>query len=118
MQVPVQARPYVYGRGWLPNGGLLLKNLQALPGDLVSITNDRIMINQQYYGPVFSKDSQGRPLPELRGLFRIQPGYFLPLATAVPDSFDGRYFGPVPLWLIMGEAKPVLLFNKFKEGQL
>ena len=118
MKVPVQARPYVYGRYRLPDGGLLLKNIGALPGDLVSITNGRIMINQQYYGPVYSKDSQGRPLPEFRGSFRIRPGYFLPLATAVPNSFDGRYFGPVSLRLIVGEAVPVLLFKKFKEGRL
>lgn len=110
MKVPVQARPYVYGRGWLPNGWLLLKNVGAMTGDQVTITNDKILINQKDTGPVFQHDHQGRPLPEIRGSFRIQPGYFLPLATAVPNSFDGRYFGPVPLRVIVGEAKPFLIF--------
>ena len=111
MKVPVQARPYVYGRGWLPKGRLLLKNVGALTGDQVTITNDKISINQKDIGPVFQQDHQGKPLPKLRGSFRIQPGYFLPLATAIPNSFDGRYFGPVPLRLIVGEAIPVLIFK-------
>jgi conjugative transfer signal peptidase TraF len=112
MEVPVQARPYVYGRGWLPKGGLLLKNIGAIPGDQVMISNNGIIINHKYTGPVFTKDSQGKPLPEIRGSFRIPPGSFLPLSTAVPNSFDGRYFGPVPLRLIVGKAKPVLIFKK------
>lgn len=112
MEVPVQARPYVYGRGWLPEGGLLLKSIGAVPGDQVMIASDGILINQQYSGPVYNQDSQGKPLPELRGSFRIQPGYFLPLATAIPNSFDGRYFGPVPLRMILGKAKPILIFKK------
>jgi conjugative transfer signal peptidase TraF len=112
MEVPVQARPYVYGRGWLKEGGSLLKGIGAVPGDQVMITSGGILINQHYFGPVFKQDSQGKPLPELRGSFRIQPGYFLPLATAIPNSFDGRYFGPVPLRLIVGKAKPVLIFKK------
>jgi conjugative transfer signal peptidase TraF len=112
MDVPAQARPYVYGRGWLPEGGRLLKNIGAIPGDQVMIKNDRFMINQKYIGPVFDQDSQGNPLPKLRGSFRIKPGYFLPIATMIPNSFDGRYFGPVPLRLIVGKAKPVLIFKK------
>lgn len=112
MEVPVPARPYVYGRGWLPEDGLLLKSIGAMPGDQVMIASDGIRINQQYFGPVFKQDSQGKPLPELRGSFRIQPGYFLPLATAIPNSFDGRYFGPVPLRMILGKAKPILIFKK------
>jgi conjugative transfer signal peptidase TraF len=112
MEVPVQARPYVYGRGWLPKDGLLLKNVGAVPGDQVMISIDGIMINQKYTGPVFTRDSQGKPLPEIRGSFRVPPGSFLPLATAVPNSFDGRYFGPVPQRLIVGKAKPVLIFKK------
>jgi conjugative transfer signal peptidase TraF len=116
MEVPVPARPVVYGRGWLPEGGLLLKSIGAVLGDQVMIANDAIFINQQYSGPVYHQDSQGKPLPELRGSFRIQPGYFLPLATAIPNSFDGRYFGPVSLRLILGKAKPVLIFKKYEGG--
>jgi conjugative transfer signal peptidase TraF len=112
LDVPAQARPYIYGRGWLPEGGRLLKNIGAVPGDQVIISNDGIVINHQYIGPVFDQDSQGKPLPKLRGSFRIKPGYFLPIATAIPNSFDGRYFGPVPLRLIVGKAKPVLIFKK------
>jgi type IV secretory pathway protease TraF len=76
------------------------------------IANDRMMINQEYIGPIFKRDSQGKPLPEIRGSFRIKPGCFLPLATAIPNSFDGRYFGSVPMRLIVGKAKLVLIFKK------
>ena len=77
MKVPAQARPYVYGRGWLPNGGLLLKNVGALPGDLVSITNDRIMINQKDTGPVFQQDQPGKAFTEAPGFVPNSTRLFL-----------------------------------------
>lgn len=109
MKPPKQALPYIYGRCWLPDGWLLIKNVGALPGDSLLISDKAIYINGQFTGPVSQHDSQGMPLPRLRGCFKIDRGLFLPISTYIPNSFDGRYFGPVPFGLIRGKA--ILLFR-------
>ena len=112
IKVPSAIQDYVYGRKWLPKGGLLLKNVGGLPGDVFQITNNTFSINQVYIGPVSHFDSQGRPLPCLRGTYKVKNGYFLPVSTWIPNSFDGRYFGAIPVKLIIGKAKPILIFKK------
>ncbi len=110
LEVPEPARPYIYGRGWLPQGWLLIKTVGALPGDKVTITDDAIKIKDVYIGPVFDTDTEVRPLPRLRGSINIPEKHFLPIATYIRNSFDGRYFGPVPFDLIRGKAVPVITF--------
>lgn len=107
---PENARPYIYGRRWLREGWPLLKGVGALPGDRYCISDTAISINGRVVGPVSGKDSQGRPLPKLRGRFVVEKGYFLPLSTYIRNSFDGRYFGAVPVSCIRGKAIPVLTF--------
>jgi conjugative transfer signal peptidase TraF len=109
-KVPDQASPYVYGRGWLPKGWLLLKNVGALPGDRFTISNHCLMINNKYIGPVFKQDSKSKPMPRLRGCYQVPKGYFLPISTHIKKSFDGRYFGAISTKLIVGKAKPVIIF--------
>ena len=53
-----------------------------------------------------SRDRQGRPLPWWRGCRQLLTGELLVLGTA-PDSFDGRYFGPVPQSAVIGRAVPL-----------
>lgn len=111
MEVPEPARPYIYGRGWVKEGTLLLKDVGALAGDIVSIDESKIFINSQYIGPVLDKDREGKPLPKLRGVFIVEPGQFVPISNYMPNSFDGRYFGAVSISLVKGIAKPVLVFK-------
>jgi conjugative transfer signal peptidase TraF len=110
-EVPKKARPYVYGREWLPKGWLLMKKVGALPGDKIFITKDAININDQYVGPVFKKDHEGKPLPKLRGVLNIPENNFLPIATYIQNSFDGRYFGPISSNLIRGKAELIIKFQ-------
>jgi conjugative transfer signal peptidase TraF len=110
LEVPLQARPYLYGRAWLKKGVLLLKHVGATDGDQVSVTDHEIRINGSYIGPVASVDFKGRPLPKLRGKFRVRRQYFLPIATYRWNSFDGRYYGPVPYSLVRGKAVPLITF--------
>lgn len=112
IDVPESARPYVYGRGWIPDGTPLMKKVGALPGDEYSITSTEVLINGKYVGPICERDSEGKPLPELRGVWHIKDGYFLPMSTHIPNSFDGRYFGAVPVELIRCKALPVLTLDE------
>ena len=110
-EVPEAARPYVFGRQWLLPGALLLKEVGALPGDTYQVNDISFFINEVYIGPVSSVDRHGQPLPRLRGFFRVPDGYFLPISQQIPNSFDGRYFGAVPISLIRGKAVPILLID-------
>lgn len=108
---PQKIHPYVYGRGWMKEGELMLKNVGALPGDIYEVTDEAIMINGQHVGPIATVDRKGLPLPRLRGRFKVKEGGFLPISTHIPNSFDGRYFGAVSTKQI--KAKAVLVY-KFK----
>lgn len=105
--IPEAAAPYLIGRGWLRAGDLLIKEIGALPGDLVGITDAHFSINGQVMGPVFEADRNGQPLPRLRGRFEIAPGELFAVALAAPESFDSRYFGPIATSKIKFRAVPV-----------
>uniref|UniRef100_C6DZ96 Conjugal transfer protein TraF n=1 Tax=Geobacter sp. (strain M21) TaxID=443144 RepID=C6DZ96_GEOSM len=108
MEVPSEFRPYVYGRGWLPEGWALFKHVGAVAGDVYCVVESWLIVNGKPVGPVYLVDEEGRPLPQLKGCKEIPEGYFLPVATRIPRSFDGRYMGPVHLALIQGVARPIL----------
>jgi len=108
--VPTPFESLVYGRGWEKPGTPLLKNIGALAGDSVCILDTVFEINGTPIGPVAERDRSGLPLPRIRGCFRIEAGYFLPVSAYNARSFDGRYLGPQPLSVITGEAKPLWTF--------
>lgn len=110
MEIPEQFHPYVYGRRWLPKGWPLVKLIGAVAGDTFCVNNAIFSVNGKEIGPVYQVDQAGLPLPRLQGCRSIPPGYFLPVATGTPRSFDGRYLGPVPLKNILGRLTPVLTF--------
>ena len=108
--VPEDLRAIVYGRHWLRNGIPFLKELIGLEGDQVCILPDRLEVNGHTVGPVFSVDSLGLPLPQHLGCFAIPDGQFFAASQYLDKSFDGRYFGALPLNILEGEAKPVWTF--------
>lgn len=112
IKTPESAGRFIYDRGWLPHGWPLLKHIEAIPGDTFSITSSTFSVNNKYIGPVFNQDSKGKPLPKLRGNFRVQAGHFLPVATNIEKSFDGRYFGAIPQTYIIAIAVPILIYKE------
>ena len=108
--VPPKLRELVYGRHWIRDGIPLLKEVLGMHGDRVCIYADRFEINGQVVGPVFAVDREGHPLPQQRGCIEIQPGYFFAASRYFEHSFDGRYFGPLPLAIVTGEARPLWTF--------
>ncbi len=104
--VPAPFAKMVYGRHWESPGIPLLKRIWGLAGDRVCIGNKGATVDGRRLGPVYSHDSLGRPLPRIRGCFTVPRGYFFPGSNFIPNSFDGRYIGPVPLTAIEYEARP------------
>jgi len=107
---PPAARLLIYGRGWLPSGWPLIKYVGAVSGDTYTVESGCFIINGRYVGQVFNQDTEGKPLPVIKGTETVKPGEFLPVSTHIPHSFDGRYFGPVAMAAIRGKAIPVWMY--------
>jgi conjugative transfer signal peptidase TraF len=107
---PQGARFLIHQRHWLPNGWPLIKYVGAGEGDTYAIQGDSFTINDKYMGPVYERDSQGKALPYIGGRYRVERNTFLPISTHINDSFDGRYFGSVPLSSIKGKLSPIWIF--------
>lgn len=110
MEIPEDMKVYVYDRGWLPHGAVLLKEVGGLSGDTYSVIEGIFFVNNEPIGRVFEKDRKGLPLPALNGSYVVNEGDFLPVATGIATSFDGRYYGSVSQELIRGIAKPVVIW--------
>lgn len=110
MKAPQKAGAFIYDRGWLPHGWPLLKHIKAIPGDTFCITDTSLTVNGAFVGPVTDRDRKGQLLPRIRGCYDVPAGHFLPVATNIANSFDGRYFGTVPASSIIAFAIPVMTF--------
>jgi len=103
---------YLYGRKWLPEGWPLFKTVAGLPGDTFCVSEKQLTLNGKQIGPVSAIDSQGRSLPVLRGCRTVRENHILTIATGLKTSFDGRYFGDVPVTLIIGTVRPILTLDE------
>lgn len=104
---PPHLRRFLAARGYLPDGVPLLKEIAALPGDTVCRQGRSITINGEAAGSAHVQDSRGRPLPGWSGCTVIAADELFVMNRRAPDSFDGRYFGPLPRARVIGRASPV-----------
>ncbi|MBB3862746.1 conjugative transfer signal peptidase TraF [Novosphingobium hassiacum] len=94
-------------RHYLPLGVPLLKHIAARPGAVVCRQGATVTIHGRSVAVAKFADSHGRPLPVWRGC-RVLERDELFLLNASSDSFDGRYFGPIPATGLIGRAIPFL----------
>lgn len=80
----------------------LLKAVAAGPGDEVCAGQGSLTINGRRQAPVAERDHLGRPLPHWQGCRRLGPGELFVYSARVPNSFDSRYYGPVPRDAVLG----------------
>ncbi len=104
---PDAARRLAAERGYLPAGVPLVKRVAALSDDTVCGAGVAITINGRQIAERLSADTRGRPLPAWEGCRLLQGGEVFLLMDGVPDSFDGRYFGPVESTAIIGRLVPI-----------
>ena len=107
---PDSARRLAAARGYLPAGVRLVKRVAALAGDMVCAVGRAILINGQVAAERLDHDGRGRPLPAWHGCRRLGPDEVFLLMGDVPDSFDGRYFGPIQRWAVVGKLVPLWAF--------
>ena len=98
-------------RGYLPKGVPLLKHVLALSGTKVCRIGNAITAYDMVYGKALDRDSHGRPLPVWQGCITVAEDQAFFMNWDVPDSFDGRYFGALPLSTVVGRAIPVWTYD-------
>ena len=94
-------------RRYLPQGVPLLKHVLALPGQTICRSDRTITVDGVTMGDALDRDHLGRPLPKWDGCRTIHTGEVFLMNPTVPDSLDGRYFGPLPTTAIVARAVPL-----------
>lgn len=93
--------------GYLPLGVPMLKRVLALPGQTVCRTGATITVDDIAMGEARQRDGRGKPLPAWQGCRILSTDEIFVMNWQSPDSFDGRYFGPIPASAVIGKASPV-----------
>jgi Type IV secretory pathway, protease TraF len=110
--VPDDIEEIAVSRGWLKKGEPMLKQIGGVDGDSYRILeNQQFWAKDKYVGQVLPRDHESLPMPTLRpGTYRVEATNFLPVGTHV-NSFDGRYYGTVPLLNIKSKVIPLLTWE-------
>jgi conjugative transfer signal peptidase TraF len=99
-----------FGAGFCPGDyEYLMKKILAAKKDKVSISDDGVRVNGELlpFSTPLSADKQGRPLPVLRGEYRLGDSDLLLMTDVSPISFDSRYYGLINRSQIKGVIRPV-----------
>ncbi|WP_341713548.1 S26 family signal peptidase [Erythrobacter sp.] len=112
---PPKLREFLTGRGYLPDGVPLLKEVAGLPGDRVCRSGAVVTINDKPVGLARAIDSRSQVLPGWQGCRIVAADQVFVMNRRAPDSFDGRYFGVLACSSVIGRAIPVWT-NEASEG--
>ncbi len=107
IEPPPELRSLLAERLYLPTGVPLIKRIAAVRGQRVCRFGHGVTIDGDFAGVARARDRLGRPLPVWAGCRTLRVGELFVMNPAAPDSFDGRYFGPLRLDTVIGRATPV-----------
>jgi len=105
--LPEPARALAHARGYLPRSTPLLKRVGATQGHWVCYRDGGMWINWRRVGLDRAVDGTGRPLVPWKDCRRLNEQEYFLLSVTNDASFDSRYFGPVSLSDVLGEAIPL-----------
>ena len=105
--LPGAARQLAAERDYLPVDVPLVKRVAAMTGDTICSEQARITINGIVVATALRADSRARSLPQWSGCQTLGRHDVFLLMPDVPDSFDGRYFGPIATSAIIGKLVPL-----------
>jgi conjugative transfer signal peptidase TraF len=107
VMLPDELANFLDARRYLPMDLPLLKRVLALGGTEVCRSGPDIVAYAMRYGRARDRDSQGRALPVWQGCRQIAEDEAFFMNWDASDSFDSRYFGPLPLTTVIGRAIPL-----------
>lgn len=108
-------------RGYIDHGlycnryGYLMKKVVAVPGDILSVTNEGVFVNQILipYSKPKLQDGMNRTLPQWQVMnYQLQEDEIMTMTSQSEWSFDGRYYGLVHTRQIKGMITPIWVTNK------
>ena len=112
--ITAQKRDYI-GAGYCPGGlGYMFKRVAALPNDVITTTANGMYINGKLYpdSKPFKHDALNRVLPIWHAhQTRLKAGEVVLMTQGDKNSFDARYFGPLPQQQIVSVVRPVLTWR-------
>lgn len=94
-------------RGYLPLRLPMLKQVAALPGQTICRNGNRVSIDGKLAAVARARDRAGRPLAAWSGCRTLRADEVFLLNRASADSFDGRYFGALPLRSVTAVLTPL-----------
>jgi conjugative transfer signal peptidase TraF len=106
-ELPEAVRKLASERGYLPLGIPLVKHIAALPGEHLCTIGRAILIGGTVAARRLKRDSTGRLMPAWSGCRLLVANEIFVLNADVPDSFDGRYFGPTSMDEVIGRLIPL-----------
>lgn len=107
-QPPMPLARWMAVRHYVPLGIPLIKHVAAKAGQHVCRNKDVVRVDGKVVGKARERDSHGRDLPSWSGCRTLSSGQIFLMNTDVPDSLDGRYFGPFPAATVIGRVTPIL----------
>ncbi len=108
--LPDGAQRLAADRQYLPDNVLLIKPVAATSGSEICRHGLELLVDGVRVGDARPDDRRHRPMPDWQGCRAVTSSEIFLMNPAVPDSFDGRYFGPIPRGLVKGRAFPLLTF--------
>jgi conjugative transfer signal peptidase TraF len=107
IQPPAALASFLDERRYLPKSVPMLKRILALPGQTVCRSDRTITVDGIAMGEALDHDRSGRALPAWHGCSVVADDEVFLMNWQSEDSFDGRYFGPLPASTIIGRADPL-----------
>ncbi|MVA32571.1 S26 family signal peptidase [Agrobacterium vitis] len=104
---PEPLADFMVGRGYVGRHVPLLKRVLGLPGQQVCRSGRVITVDGIEMGDALERDRLGRDLPVWEGCRIVAAAELFLMNWEVPDSLDGRYFGPLPASAVIGRAIPL-----------
>ncbi|MCT7376335.1 S26 family signal peptidase [Chelativorans salis] len=104
---PEPLEDYMVARGYIGRDVPILKRVLGLPGQRVCRTGRTITVDGIAMGEALARDRRERPLPVWSGCRVVAADEIFLMNWQVPDSLDGRYFGPLPATTVIGRAIPL-----------
>jgi conjugative transfer signal peptidase TraF len=104
---PEPLEDFMVERGYIGRDVPILKHVLGLPGQRVCRTGRTITVDGIAMGEALDRDRRDRPLPVWSGCRVVAADELFLMNWQVPDSLDGRYFGPLPATTVIGRAIPL-----------
>lgn len=98
-------------------GSSILKTVVAGEGDRVCAATGWLVINSRDVAAIARTDRRGQPLPQWRECRRLRAGELFVFSDRIPNSFDSRYYGPVPASDVIGVYRLLKAFEGAPGGE-